>query len=43
MKISSYILILMLSAAWMLSSCSKDKLHRKPGRIYAPDMTYSQA
>ncbi len=25
------------------SSCSKDKPHRSTGRIYAPDMTYSQA
>ncbi len=43
MKISSYTLILMLTTITMVSSCSKKKLRRDPGSIYAPDMTYSQA
>ncbi len=33
----------MLAVAMVASSCSKNKLRRSPGRIYAPDMTYSQA
>ncbi len=44
MKRSSYIVICMWALVAVASSCSKqNKPHRSPGRIYAPDMTYSQA
>ncbi len=43
MKRSRYIFICVLALVTMASSCGKKKLQRDPGRIYAPDMTYSQA
>ncbi len=43
MKRSIYISILVLSTAALFTACSKNKLRREPGTIYAPDMTYSQA
>lgn len=39
----TYLITLIAAAATLWTACNSGDIHRNPGRVYAPDMTYSRA